>query len=242
MKQVSTKKRARRRSRGKKGRRKRVAKALAAAGAIAGGTQAYAAPMRFDNPPGPNHFEWNTSPGHEYLDILADQSSQPGGEQAVGTFERDPYVYGEKVFAIPNRIQAETVGWFMKLVGTGAGEPIPIPGVPFEVTGLIDCTYPAYAGSLLPEGEQTYLGVRFDPGDGNHYGWIGVVRTGGELDPFAWGYETDPGVPIAAGAGGGGEHVPAVTEYGLMGMGLGVLAAGAWVARKRRPQVESDPA
>ncbi|KKK52571.1 hypothetical protein LCGC14_3103570, partial [marine sediment metagenome] len=59
--------------------------------------------------------------------------------------------------------------------------------------------------SLLPEGEETYLAVQFiDESDVDwHAGWIGVVRTaGGDIDAFAWGYETEPGVPIAAGAMG----------------------------------------
>jgi hypothetical protein len=54
--------------------------------------------------------------------------------------------------------------------------------------------------SILPEGVETYLGVSFDLGAGTQYGWIGVVRNAAMLDAFAWGYETDPGVPIAAGA------------------------------------------
>ena len=57
-------------------------------------------------------------------------------------------------------------------------------------------TYHYYYGSQLPEAEATYLGVRFDLGEGFHYGWVGVVREGTGLEAFAWGYETTPGVPI----------------------------------------------
>ena len=55
-------------------------------------------------------------------------------------------------------------------------------------------------GSLLPEGESVYLGLAFGGGyvgyGTSNYGWISVERTGVELDAFAWGYETEPGVPI----------------------------------------------
>jgi hypothetical protein len=56
-------------------------------------------------------------------------------------------------------------------------------------------------GSHFAEGEPLYIGVEFDPGDGWHYGWIGVTRSGLDLDVSGWAYETEAGVPIAAGAG-----------------------------------------
>ena len=65
-------------------RRKQAAKALAAAGAIAGGTQAYAAPVRFDNPAHgePGHFHWATAPGQGAnrpdLNITLPAAQQPG--------------------------------------------------------------------------------------------------------------------------------------------------------------------
>ena len=92
--------------------------------------------------------------------------------------------------------------------------------------------YSAYDGypSNIPEGVAKYIGIRFDQGAGYQYGWIGVVRTGHELEAFAWGYETDPGVPIEAGA----ESVepgpiPTVSEWGMATMGLLILAAGTIV-------------
>jgi hypothetical protein len=64
------------------------------------------------------------------------------------------------------------------------------------------------------------MGVRFNDVDGYHYGWISVVRNGLDLDAFAWGYETEPGVPIIAG-------IPAPGT-------LAALAFGAVVTRRAR--------
>ncbi len=65
--------------------------------------------------------------------------------------------------------------------------------------------------------------------------WVRVVRTGMELDAFAWGYESEPGVSVAAGAGAE-VNIPTASELGLFAMSLGMLAAGAWVVKKRVPQ------
>ena len=74
---------------------------------------------------------------------------------------------------------------------------------------------------ILPAGIDTYLGVRLDIGGNTHYGWIGVNRSGINLEVFAWGYETEAGVGIRAGG------VPTPGP-------LAVLAIGAAVALKRK--------
>jgi hypothetical protein len=73
----------------------------------------------------------------------------------------------------------------------------------------------------FPPGEERYAGVSFDPGDGVHYGWIGVLN-GAPSEVFAWGYESDAGVPIPAGA-------PEPGSLALLAMG-----AGAALRRRRR--------
>jgi hypothetical protein len=75
-------------------------------------------------------------------------------------------------------------------------------------------------GSDFPSGEAKYMAVRFSDIDGYHYGWISVARNGWDFDAFAWGYETEPGVPIIAG-------IPAPGT-------LAALAFGAVVTRRGR--------
>ena len=73
------KKTKRRRSGEREKKRRRAIKALAAAGAIAGGTQAYAGPSRFDNPPHgeEGHFHWAGPVGPRvWLDFTADADAQ----------------------------------------------------------------------------------------------------------------------------------------------------------------------
>ncbi len=204
-----------------------AAAALAAAAVIAAGTQAYAVPVRFDNlPPGPGHFDWTAAAGQDVLDVLSDAPSQPGNLSVPGTFGISSY-YGRVVRGgNSSGMQIMTPSGYNFLAGVDSGVAIPTAGFS-EFTmptapAYIYSTYPsAPTTSLLPEGEQTYLGVRFDQGGGYQYGWIGVVRTGIELDAFAWGYETTPGVPIEAG-------VPEPNTLALLA--FGALAA----IRKRR--------
>ena len=85
-------------------------------------------------------------------------------------------------------------------------------------------------GSRPAIGVPFYIGVRILLDGDYHYGWIGGVFD--EDDPrsqfstFAWGYETDPMTPIAAGA------VPAPGT-------LAALAFGAAAALGRRKRVQA---
>ena len=92
-------------------------------------------------------------------------------------------------------------------------------GLPRATLG---CVYFEGGYTNLPEGVEPYLGIRFDLGGGYQHSWLGVVHTGPELDAFAWGYETEVGVPIPAG----------VPEPGT----LAALAVGAaaLLGRRRR--------
>jgi len=208
----------------KKLRRKRAAQALAAGVAIAGGTQAYAVPVAHVNPPGAEHFDWGGAVGEPnwLLDILAPANVQPPGATAPGVFLHTNTVPSNVAGGgMDDMLQLDaTYGIFA--AGVDAGTIIP-SGLPLGSQGYVQF----YGYSDLPEGQQTYLGVRFDLGSGDQYGWIGVVRTGPDLDAFAWGYETDPGVPIEAGA--------LVPEPGSLAM----LAVGAAaMARRRRRSAE----
>jgi hypothetical protein len=231
-------------------RRNRAVKALAAGAAIAAGTQAYAAPIRFENPPPgeANHFEWAT--GYEYwkslyINLPAEQQGNQNYPGYYGGFQRGPrsfnrtaewFYYGWHpgfVSAgwfwegLPNAdIQTDT-GSYGFAWGLAAGQNIPDPAALWDHTSyggsMGKVRDPATGASLIPEGVPAYLGVRISNlagGAGWHYGWIGVIRTAGDLQAFAWGYETELGTPIAAG----------IPEPGTLAM----LALGAVLVAGRR--------
>ena len=204
-------------------------------------TPADAAPIRFDNPAGPGHFEWTTIAGQEFLDITQDAASQPGVSGNPATYWRVNVLSSNTIRGFQPGTPEERLGLQRVnldgggsgpgsfLVGVPFGTTIPTPTGPdlegFFITGMIerfnqDAGFPS---TNLPEGESTYLGVSFDFGSGTQYGWIGVVRTGGEVDAFAWGYETEPGIPIAAG----------VPEPGTLSL-LAIGSAALMRRRKRR--------
>ncbi len=201
----STSRRRRGSAGGRRGsRRKRAAQALTAGAAIAAGTQAYGAPVTWDNPAQgePGHFDWGVSGAATGLDIMQGAGSQPAGGSAPSVFEQ--YVQDADVFGVvyaPVGGGVEVGGhldWYLvpQFASDYGGWGIGVPsGAAWRYLGLV-YQYDASPPSLLPEGVRVYLGVRFDPGDGVHYGWLGVVREAAELDAFAWGYETEAGAPI----------------------------------------------
>ena len=203
--------------------------AMAAVAVVAGGTQAWADPIRYDNPAGPGHFVWygadSSSPIG--LEIISDAASQTGAFHGMGRFGQafEPANGSSTVSgAWPGGLgdgELEVGGAYGdSLLGVDAGTDIP-SGLAWRSTGYI-----WYPGDplYLPLGEETYLGVNFQMEDGTHYGWIGVEMfldetiTAYWLDAFAWGYETDAGVPIAAG-------VPEPGTLALLAIGaVGVLS------------------
>lgn len=221
MKQACKKRPAQSESREWNSRRLRAVLVLTTMAAIAAATPAYAVPVRFDNPPGAGHFDW-TPPDpvtDVELDVRLPASSQPG----LGSSPSD---FGQHVDDTRGQVIGRQPGAELQLGGlydlflVGVDELDLIPsGFAWDYTGY---TYYSGFGSELPEGQHTYLGLRFDVGNGIQYGWIEVVRTGMELDAFAWGYETDPGVPVAAGA-------PEPGTLAMLAVGVGALAG-----RRRR--------
>jgi len=203
---------------------KRAVQALAAGAAIAAGTQAYADPIRFDNLPGAGHFAW-ADPGAGVpieLDVTLPAASQPGDDGLTCLGQSvTPTMSG-----LAGAVDVEAGGPYgLFAIGVGAGELIP-SGAPWS-DGNVYIYYPGL-GSQLPEGQETYLAGRFDLGGGYQYAWIGVVRTGLELDAFAWGYETEAGVPIPAG----------FPEPGTLAA-LALGAAAALTSRRRfRSQID----
>jgi hypothetical protein len=180
--------------------------------AIAGGTQAYATPVRYDNPAGPEHFDWAVPGNTTWLDITLAPGDQPGIAFGASTFGHTPISGGADAGGTSGVTELEIINGY-QMVGHPSDTLIP--------SGL-GWNYYAYAllsSTDVPDGVATYLGVRFN-GPNWQYGWIGIERSGAELDAFAWGFETEPGVPIPAGA----------PEPGT----LAVLAVGAAGVLSRR--------
>jgi len=190
--------------------------ALASVAALGLSSAASAAIISFENPPGPGHFDWNASAGHEFLNITLDAASQPGLASTAATFWRQDVTSGATLGTrirgaiSTSRLEAVTrdyssTGTASFLAGLDSGTPIPTPTGPdmtgFAVTAwiLISNFEPGFTDTELPENTPTYLGVNLNLGAGTQYGWIGITRTGMEVDAFAWAYETEVGVPIAAG-------------------------------------------
>ncbi len=195
---------------------------------LAAGLDAYAAPIRFDNPPGEGHFDWfGGTPTYPIgLDIVLDAVSQTGASLGPTQFHQynQPDLPKGGVSGGAGATGEVQVGgpYGDMLLGVDFGDLIP-SGLAWRDSGY---SYYPGDGSLLPEGVETYLGVRFpfEEGGDMHYGWIGVVRTVEALDAFAWGYETEPGVSIAAGA-------PEPGTLAVLVLG-GMALAGC---RRRRP-------
>ena len=181
--------------------------ALAGAAALAAGTSAYAEPVRFDNPADGEvgHFHWPAPINGSWLDVTLDAASQPGMASGDSSFRH--LIYDEPSYGFgtvdtpvdePNDVVVDQSSGYSVLVGLDSGQIIDNAVGVWNPTGY--ATY-VYAGlAAFAEGVSKYLGVRFDAGSGYQYGWIGVTRNGNELEAFAWGYETEPGVPICAGA------------------------------------------
>ena len=210
---------------------------LAAAVAIAGGTEAYASVIRFDNTAHgeAGHFHWAIpGPAMTSLDLALPPSEQGGWTPMIPTavhqsvFNGYSKIVGDGDTSLQVGLPANYPENYFA-VGVDAGQLIPTSGTSWQ-------QYPAYVfypgwgpETLLPEGTPTYLGVRFDLGSGWQYGWIGAVRTGLELEAFAWGYETVPGVPIAAGA-----EIPGPGTLALLAFGAVTGAMGRGRKRSAR--------
>jgi len=183
--------------------------ALAAGAAIAGGTQAYAVPIRFDNPAQGEvgHFDWD-DPSAPGLAVYLPASSQPAptdyyGGQLPGAVREEGGggFYNVRGYSIRFAI-ADISGRLLIPVSSGQliGPTTPVGpfyGYQARLYDLADGH-----GTLLPEDTPAYIAFRWSQADGTHFGWIGVELNSSThlADAFAWGYESDPNTPIAAGA------------------------------------------
>jgi hypothetical protein len=224
----------------KKSRRKkkaagRAAAALTAGAAIAAGTQAYADPIRFDNPaPGdPGHFDWQQGDGYNpltWLDITRPSTDQGDYYYAYSNaplvgqyFGEQPYVNYD--FGPSGYVAKQYMGFpiYYHLTKAFAGGAVIDGSQYFDSLSdhVVDLSYYGYGVYSFFDITARYMGVAFEDYNGRtHYGWIGVTRNGTDLDAFAWGYETTAFTPIPAG----------IPEPGS----LALLALGALAAVRRR--------
>jgi hypothetical protein len=223
----------------------RPSELLAAAAAIAAETQAYAEPIIFINPAEgePGHFNWGFDgpQGWAWLDITkpsTDQNTYSGPTSVEAySYQSDPFPGSPFYYGFLST-------WYFgaAVVANGFTAAFDAGTVIDGSAGTFDSTivyhiwvdYEIVNHGYVRATESTnfttginYMGVRFSDVDGYHYGWIGVLRTGNfptrptrDWTAFAWGYETEPGVPIVAG-------IPAPGT-------LAALAFGAVVTRRGR--------
>ena len=215
--------------------RGRGADALAAAAVIAAGTQAYADPVRYEGPVG--GLEWQDG---VQLDVTLPAFLQGVVPPTAGSFQHDfeyqpmTYIYGYPYYyPVPGFADSMLAGATNGEVGTSYGYVAPVNSGDLIGSGGLDFNSPArlfydwiyyqhYDYSMIQPGDRAYIGVRFDPGDGVHYGWINLERQGGytgyDVRVHAWGWETTPGQPIPAGA------VPEPGSLALLALGFAAVA------------------
>jgi hypothetical protein len=212
---------------------------LAVAAAIAAGTQAYGEVIIFINPEWgePGHFDWLLGDEFDattWLDIThpsTDQGGLVGASSISQVFYQRHVPYGVLTWIYTSggasvattQISSPDKDFTRAL---DAGDPID-GSLRFESTAThYYGAHAKFGGSYVTDfgiwPNVKYLGVRFSDVDGVHYGWVGVYSYFyiSDFEAFAWGYETEPGVPIIAG-------IPAPGT-------LAALAFGAVVTRRGR--------
>ncbi len=203
-----------------------VAAGLAGVAIMVFTAAAGAEPIRFDNPAGAGHFDWKDGTDLDYiwLDMLLPASGQPGNQNS--TTLGQVTVTGSSFLDGAVNVECGLGPWGDYPTPFDAGDLLP-GGAPFMHPAWIYSPDDIPPGTSLTIGVPTYLSVRFDLGPGYQYGWIGVVMDEDYLlDAFAWGYETEVGASIAAGA------VPEPGTLALLACGLAGLLCYAWRKRK----------
>lgn len=106
-------------------------------------------------------------------------------------------------------------------IGSDSGEgDLEWFGINTDYSTLIRCLSgsggPTCAGRFA--GQHAFMGIEFDIDGALHYGWIDLLVASDNpyAEIYGWGYETDPGVSILAGAGVVPE--PSTTMLFIVGM------------------------
>ncbi|RJQ13327.1 MAG: PEP-CTERM sorting domain-containing protein [Nitrospiraceae bacterium] len=192
---------------------------FAGAAALAAGTDAYAYTVRYDGPfvwcerpePGGNCWqpEWSS-----YLDITKPASEQLGVTEGFQSMWYQRY-WGSSttVYTSDSDYQVAYMGWKEWEGGFAEGEIIG-DGLTFKGSSQLNIATTGYFGLKIP---------------GNHYGWVQTEKVPGRLLALAWGYETEAGVGIAAGA----PMAPEPGSLAMLAAGAAVLVGSKRLRRKR---------
>lgn len=209
-----------------------------AAGALLAAASAHGAIVHFENPAGAGHFDWVAPPtGGESLgaglNIMMPAASQTGARdgQDATFYQRNLYNAEIQVVGQPSQGggSRSEVAFTPEIPGPPTIPALTAVYEPGDVIGETGWWLWEQAPNIrdhttgLPfeAGVPGFLGVRFDLGDGWRYGYIGVLRTSDlEFEAFAWGYETEVGVPVRI--------IPAPGAASLLGL------CGLAAARRRR--------
>lgn len=186
------------------------AQALATATALAGGTQAYADAIRFENN---GQFEWSECGQTIGLDVTLPAGAQDGQlgpssfQQLRGCLHCDYYdaitLFAPSAgsLAIKLCVQYEGIYPYVARLASGTWIEREMRRPVWRSSGQVYCTY--YCAGWPPPAT-SFIGIRFLAGDGYHYGWVLGQTSNQEqlhLAALAWGYETEPNTPIRAGDG-----------------------------------------
>jgi len=202
---------------------------------------AYAVPLRFENADAPDRIDWENS----FVDLTKPASQQPGDllfsvENSVSTSSKNKEIIITSGISPTGTVVL--LGEFFNVEPLAFGEEI-APVEPSSGTGggaLFETTI-APGGDVSTEFSfplgRWYVGASLGESiveAERHAAWIFFDFFEGpdgipDVDLLAWGYETEPGVPVAAGA-------PAPGAAGAF-----VIAGAAALRRRRRDGSESRP-
>jgi len=206
---------------------------LATIAAALSASLALAVPLRFENPEGPDRIAWENF----FVDITKPASEQPGDllfsvRNAVN-FTKDKAI--TIMFSISPTGSVRLLGESSLLTPMEFGELIGPGGLtPNMAGGGLFTTTIAPGGDLSTEFRfplgRWHIGASISSPFGSeerHFGWYFFDFFEGpdgipDVDLLAWGFETEPGVPVAAGA-------PAPGAAGAF-----VIAGAAFCLRRRR--------
>ncbi len=196
---------------------------MALTGAALAASSAGAAPVRFDGPLPPTG-------GYIWFDLTAPSPAQPG-TTSPSFFVLERYrAAGHDYVELRSTMKTQGSAIAASILGANAvidesldWRPSGQPSWTIFTLLRAQKGYYEWDFSLLDIGESGFVALSFDSDAGTHYGWVELRNISmpdakyWAYEILAWGYETEAGVGIAAGA------VPAPGALALLGC-VGVAA------------------